>query len=55
MKVQVAINPRLRPNLGPVPAMLLGLMGIGAVVAIGTEQGFQRQPQSLPTPGTGSG
>ena len=34
MKVQVAINPRLRPNLGPVPAVLLGLMGIGAVVAM---------------------
>src|SRR5512142_1915355 len=34
MKVQVAINPRLRPNIGPVPAVLLALMGIGAIVAV---------------------
>lgn len=34
MKVQVAINPRLRPNIGPVPAVLLALMGIGVVVAM---------------------
>ncbi len=34
MKVQIAINPRLRPNIGPVPTVLLALMGIGAVVAM---------------------
>src|SRR5512143_1401485 len=34
MRMQIAINPRLRPNIGPVPAVLLGLMGIGAVVAM---------------------
>ncbi|HEX8991018.1 MAG TPA: Ni/Fe-hydrogenase cytochrome b subunit [Anaerolineales bacterium] len=34
MKMQIAVNPRLRPNIGPVPAVLLGLMGIGAVVAL---------------------
>ena len=34
MKMQVAINPRLRPNIGPVPTVLLGLMAIGAVVAL---------------------
>ncbi len=34
MKMQIAINPRLRPNIGPVPAVLLALMGIGAVVAV---------------------
>jgi Ni/Fe-hydrogenase subunit HybB-like protein len=33
MKMQIAINPRLRPNIGPVPAVLLALMGIGVVVA----------------------
>ena len=32
--MQIAINPRLRPNIGPVPAVLLTLMGIGVVVAI---------------------
>ena len=34
MRMQIAINPRLRPNLGPIPAVLLTLMGIGAVVAL---------------------
>ena len=34
MRMQIAINPRLRPNIGPVPAVLLTLMGIGVVVAI---------------------
>ena len=34
MKMQIAINPRLRPNIGPVPAVLLTLMGIGAIVAL---------------------
>ncbi len=34
MRMQIAISPRLRPNLGVVPAVLLALMGIGAVVAI---------------------
>ncbi len=34
MKIDIAINPRLRPNIGPLPAVLLTLMGIGAVVAI---------------------
>jgi Ni/Fe-hydrogenase subunit HybB-like protein len=33
MRVQIAINPRLRPNIGLLPALLLVLMGIGAVVA----------------------
>src|SRR5512140_435308 len=34
MRMQIAIHPRLRPNIGPVPAVLLALMGIGAVVAL---------------------
>ena len=34
MKVQIAIHPRLRPNVGPAPAVLVVLMGIGAVVAV---------------------
>ncbi len=35
MKVQIAITPRLRPpHIGIFPAILLGLMGIGVVVAI---------------------
>src|SRR5512140_2575154 len=34
MRMQIAIHPRLRPNIGPVPAVLLALMGIGAVVAV---------------------
>ncbi len=34
MKMQVAINPRLRPNIGPVPTVLIALMGIGFVVAL---------------------
>jgi Ni/Fe-hydrogenase subunit HybB-like protein len=33
MKIQVAIQPRLRPNLGPLAAVLVTLMAIGAVVA----------------------
>src|SRR5512143_3378329 len=33
MRMQIAINPRLRPNIGPVPVVLLTLMGIGVVVA----------------------
>ncbi len=33
MRMQIAIHPRLRPNLGPVPAVLLALMGIGVIVA----------------------
>src|SRR5512140_1543440 len=34
MRLQIAIHPRLRPNIGPVPAVLLALMGIGAIVAV---------------------
>src|SRR5512144_907250 len=34
MKMQIAINPRLRLRIGPVPAVLLALMGIGVVVAM---------------------
>src|SRR5512140_3361423 len=34
MRMQIAIHPRLRPNIGPVPAVLLALMGIGAIVAV---------------------
>src|SRR5512140_1909795 len=34
MRMQIAIHPRLRPNIGPVPAVLLALMGIGFVVAM---------------------
>ncbi len=35
MKMQIAITPRLRPpHIGVVPMVLLGLMGIGVVVAI---------------------
>ena len=34
MRMQVAINPRLRPNIGVLPGILLALMGIGAVVAV---------------------
>jgi Ni/Fe-hydrogenase subunit HybB-like protein len=34
MKIQVAIQPRLRPNLGPLAAVLVTLMAIGAVVAM---------------------
>src|SRR5512142_968151 len=34
MRIQIAIHPRLRPNIGPIPAILLALMGIGAVVAV---------------------
>ncbi|MGE5072370.1 MAG: NrfD/PsrC family molybdoenzyme membrane anchor subunit, partial [Anaerolineae bacterium] len=34
MRVQISIHPRLRPNIGPLPAVLLALMAIGAVVAV---------------------
>lgn len=34
MKMQIAINPRLRPQLGVLPAVLLTLMGIGSIVAL---------------------
>src|SRR5512143_2419785 len=34
MRMQIAISPRLRPNIAPLPAILLALMAIGAVVAV---------------------
>src|SRR5512141_384987 len=34
MRMQISLHPRLRPNIGPVPAVLLALMATGAVVAV---------------------
>ncbi len=34
MRMQIAINPRLRPSAGPLAFVLVALMGIGALVAL---------------------